>query len=203
MNSRLEKFWLIACVIMSNKTDHWLLIGKHLGNRIARFIELFWWVCTGLPYPCLIQQQQEFHFPSSTWQLWIIFKPFGHFATTAGNEILDTFSIGFTREELFQLLTAAAAGWLLFWLHNNGFSCLVITQFQALLTTSRMHWNKRVVYSFRLCCSMICYGKSHLTEIRNKNIVRIFLEAGIRYWKTDHLSSVPKAWAIFEKNYGT
>ena len=160
----------------------------------------------GFVLDCLIHvwsnNNKNFISPQVPDSFWIIFKPFGHFATTAGNEILDTFSIGFTREELFQLLTAAA-GWLLFWLHNNGFSCLVITQFQALLTTSRMHWNKRVVYSFRLCCSMICYGKSHLTEIRNKNIVRIFLEAGIRYWKTDHLSSVPKAWAIFEKNYGT
>ena len=172
MNSRLEKFWLIACVIMSNKTDHWLMIGKLWLIELLNSLNY----SDGFVLDCLIHvwsnNNKNFISPQVPDSFWIIFKPFGHFATTAGNEILDTFSIGFTREELFQLLTAAAAGWLLFWLHNNGFSCLVITQFQALLTTSRMHWNKRVVYSFRLCCSMICYGKSHLIEIKMRTYLK-------------------------------
>ena len=42
-------------------------------------------------------QQQKFNFPSSTWQLLNNFQAFWPFCHhTAGNEILDTFSIEFT-----------------------------------------------------------------------------------------------------------
>ena len=85
---------------------------------------------------CLIQQHNKNFISLQVHDsFWIIFKPFGHFATTAGNEILDTFSIGFTRENS----------------QYNGFSCLVITQFQASWQHQECIETRGWSSSFRLC----------------------------------------------------